>query len=125
MKQALLHGLPPERRLKGTRGLGAIVLALLLAKSLGALPEFLDELPLHLEKSSIDTLGDAGKEAYTELVPFGLMLDHSFEYMRNELGFRGHPVHLQTSQGAHRHLRQRPARREQGIRSGRTSPGPH
>ena len=81
MKQALLHGLPPERRLKGYAWLGAIVLALLLVKSMGGLPQFLDELPLHLEKSSIDTLGDAGKEAYTELVPFGLMLDHTFEYM--------------------------------------------
>ena len=87
MKQALLHGLPPERRLKGYVWLGAIVLALLLVKSLGGLPAFLDELPLHLEKSSIDTLGDAGKEEYTELVPFGLMLDHTFEYMRDELGF--------------------------------------
>ena len=72
--------------MKGYAWLGAIVLALLLLKSAGGLPEFLDELPLHLEKSSIDTLGDAGKEAYTELVPFGLMLDHTFEYMREELG---------------------------------------
>ena len=63
------------------------MLALLLAKSVGGLPVFLDELPLHLEKSSIDTLGDAGKEKYTELVPFDLMLDHTFEFMREDLGF--------------------------------------
>ena len=87
MKQALLNGLPPERRLKGYAWLGAVVVALVLVKSLGGLPGFLDELPQHLEKSSIDTLGDAGKEAYTELVPFDLVLDHSFEFMREELGF--------------------------------------
>ena len=34
---------------------------------------------------------------------------------------RGHPVHLQASQGTHRHLRQHPARREQGSWSGRTT----
>ena len=87
MKHALLHGLPPERRLKGYAWLGAIVLALILIKSLGVLPQSLDELPLHLEKSSIDTLGDAGKEKYTELVPFDLMLDRTFEFMREDLGF--------------------------------------
>ena len=58
-----------------------------LGQVVGVLPEFLDELPLHLEKSSIDTLGDAAKEEYTELVPFDLMLDHAFDYMRSELGF--------------------------------------
>ena len=73
--------------MKGYAWLGAIVLALLLAKSLGALPAFLDELPQHLEKSSIDTLGDAGKEKYTELAPFDLMLDQSFEFIRDDLGF--------------------------------------
>ena len=87
MKRALLHGLPPGRRLKGYAWLGAIVLVLILVKALEVLPGFLDELPQHLEKSSIDTLGDAGKEEYTELVPFDLMLDRSFDYVRDELGF--------------------------------------
>ena len=73
--------------MKGYAWLGAIVLALILVKSLGGLPAFLDELPQHLEKSSIDTLGDAGKEEYTELVPIDLMLDHAFEFMREDLGF--------------------------------------
>ena len=87
MKDLLLNGLPAERRLKGYVWLVAIVLLLVGAKFAGVLPGFVDELPLHLEKSSIDTLGDAGKAQYTELVPADLILDTVFFYIRDDLGF--------------------------------------
>ena len=87
MKDLLLNGLPAERRLKGYVWLVAIVLLLVGAKFAGVLPGFVDELPLHLAKSSIDTLGDAGKAQYTELVPADLILDTVFFYIRDDLGF--------------------------------------
>ena len=80
-------GLAPDRRLIGYMWLVVIVLVFLGAKYTGVLPDFVDELPLHLEKSSIDTLGDAGKTEYTELVPADLILDKVFFFIRDELGF--------------------------------------
>ena len=87
MRELLLDGLPPERRLKGYVGLVVLMALLLGAKFLGVLPGFVDELPQHREESSIDTLGDAGLAEYTELVPADLILDKVFFYIRDELGF--------------------------------------
>ncbi len=87
MRALLRHGLPPEKRFKGYVVLGMIVLALTVGKHFNLVPGFLDELPQHLEKSSIDKLGDAGKQTYTELVPVDLMLDKVFYFIRDDLGF--------------------------------------
>ena len=83
----LRNGVPLERRVKSFVILFALVGALVALKFTGVMPQFADELPQHLEKSSIDTLGDAAGVKYTELVPADLILDKAFFYLRDELGF--------------------------------------
>lgn len=87
MKKLLLRGLRPEKRVAGCLVLGLVVALLVAGKGFDLMPRFLDELPQHLEKSSIDTLGDAGKQAYTEIVPMDLMLDKVFYFVLDDLGF--------------------------------------
>ena len=84
MKQILLHGVPIEKRLKGSLIVLGLVAVLLLLKALGLLPQFLDELPQHLEASSIDNQGN--NIVYTELVPMDLYLNRFFDFIRYDLG---------------------------------------
>ncbi|MGR3914711.1 MAG: ABC transporter permease subunit [Gammaproteobacteria bacterium] len=85
MKELLARGLPPRHRARGCIALCALVAALTLLKGLDGMPRFLDELPQHLETSSIDTLGDAGAIAYTELLPVDLLLDRVFYFLLDDL----------------------------------------
>ncbi len=87
MRELLRRGLRPEKRMAGCLVLGLVVALLASAKGLDLMPRFADELPQHLETSSIDTLGDAGKQAYTEIVPMDLMLDKVFYFVLDDLGF--------------------------------------
>ena len=87
MKELLRRGLRPENRGWGCVALGLLVALLVIGKSFDLMPRFLDELPQHLEKSSIDTLGDAGKQAYTEILPMDLMLDKVFYFVLDDLRF--------------------------------------
>ncbi len=84
MKQLLLHGLPSDKRLKGVLSVLGLVGLFLLLKAFGLLPQFLDELPQHLETSSIDNQGN--DIVYTELVPFDLYLNSFFDFIRYEMG---------------------------------------
>ncbi len=84
MKQILLHGVPTDKRLKGGLIVLGLVAVLLLLKALGLLPLFLDELPQHLEESSIDNQGN--DIVYTELVPMDLYLNRFFDFIRYDLG---------------------------------------
>lgn len=89
MKYLLTHrlhlGVRPEKRIKAVLLLGLVVALLVVSKSMDWMPHFLDELPQHLEKSSIDTLGDASKQTYTELAPLGLILDKVFYFILDDL----------------------------------------
>ncbi len=79
-------GVRPQNRVKGCLLLGLVVALLVLAKGFDLMPGVLDELPQHLEKSSIDTLGDA-QQAYSEIVPMDLLLDAVFYFVLDDLGF--------------------------------------
>ena len=87
MRELLARGLRPKKRVAGYLVLGLVVALLVAGKGFDLMPRFIDELPQHSEKSSIDTLGDAGKQAYTELVPMDLMLDKVFYFVLDDLGF--------------------------------------
>ncbi len=84
MKQHLLQGLPSDRRLRGVLVVLGLVGLLLLLKAFGLLPQFLDELPQHLEESSIDNQGN--DIAFTELVPIDIYLNTFFDFIRYDLG---------------------------------------
>jgi len=85
MKELLNKGLSRQRRTQGILVLVALVAVLLLSKYFNLLPEFLDELPLHTEKSSID-VGYLEEASYDELVPVGTILDSAFYFLRDDLG---------------------------------------
>ncbi|MBL4749680.1 MAG: ABC transporter permease subunit [Amylibacter sp.] len=86
IKSLFANGLAPSSRMMGTIILLGFVAFLILLKYFGLMPAFLDELPQHSEGSSIDTLGDAGKDKYSELVPFGSILNTFFDFIRYDLG---------------------------------------
>ncbi len=87
LRQHLHTGAQPKNRIKSYLLLGGLIALLVVAKGVDWMPSYLDELPQHLEKSSIDTLGDVGKIKYTELVPMDLMLDRVFYFVLDDLGF--------------------------------------
>ncbi|HIL14651.1 MAG TPA: ABC transporter permease subunit [Deltaproteobacteria bacterium] len=87
MSELFLSGLKPENRARAYLVLVAVFLLLLLLKAVGGMPVWIDELPQHLDTSSIDQIGDAAKEKYTELVPLDLWLNTTFDFIRSDLGF--------------------------------------
>ena len=101
--------------------LGAFIAAPVLAKAAGVPPDSVDELPLHIGRSSIDdSLSEEKAREYTELAPFDIMLDEAFYFIRDDLGFSAVTRFVSKRiEELFDFIQQHPARRQQGPRSRR------